>query len=172
MSEWSTPIALGAADRLGELEFLIGTWVDSAAETPIVSTFRWSPNGSFLIRSFHLQDGEDFARQGTQIIGWDPRSLEIRSWSFHADGSFGDGVWSRNGETWMIKSTQTLSDGNAASGTYLMTLQNDGTLRVELVGHEIAGEPIPASGSSTLSRLADDSELSTTNEVEAGGDNQ
>ena len=70
----------------------------------------------FLIRTIVEQSDGQVSRAGTQIIGWDPRSEHIRSWDFNADGSFGDGTWSKNGGDWLVKSSQTLASGEAASG--------------------------------------------------------
>jgi hypothetical protein len=87
-----------AADALRELAWLEGKWVDDSKDTPVVWTFRWSRERSFLIRSFSIQGGEEERLLGTQLIGWDARSQEIRSWTFNSDGSFGDGVWSKVGD--------------------------------------------------------------------------
>jgi uncharacterized protein (TIGR02246 family) len=144
-----------AYDALRELEWLVGNWVDNSKGPPVVSTFRWSENKTFLIRSFSTKDGEKVTRLGTQIIGWDPRSRQIRSWSFNSDGSFGDGVWSKAGNDWSIKSTQTLSDGRAASGTYVFTRIDASTLTLRLVGQEIEGEPVPKSKPVSLHRISD-----------------
>lgn len=106
--------------------------------------FSWAPGGAFLVRSFKTQLADGVGYQGTQVIGWDPRASQIRSWSFDSDGAFGDGVWSRNGDTWTIQSTQTLADGGAASGAYLLTKVDDDTLTLRLVGHEVDGQPLPS----------------------------
>ena len=136
---------LTASDALRQLAWLEGSWVDNSKDSPVVSTFRWSANESFLVRTFTTKEGEEVTPLGTQIIGWDPRSQQIRSWTFNADGSFGDGVWSQVDDDWSIQSTQTLSDGRAASGTYVATRVDENTVTLKLVGQEIEGEPVPAS---------------------------
>lgn len=155
IEENAAPTPTQAGEALRELEWLVGRWVDETATTRVDTTVRWSANGAFLIRSFAVQNNEDVARQGTQIIGWDPRSREIRSWSFNSDGSFGDGVWSKNGDDWLIRSSQTLADGRAATGTYVLTRIDDSTLQMKLIGHEIEGEPQPASPTVKVVRAAE-----------------
>ena len=57
------------------------------------------------------------AMEVTQRIGWDPLSKRIRSWVFDSEGGFGDGVWARDGDAWIIKATFVPSHGRAASAT-------------------------------------------------------
>lgn len=145
VEESSLPQPASPADALAELEWLVGRWVDQFDGNRVDTSVRWSPNRAFLIRSFSSSSAEGETQQGTQVIGWDPRSKQIRSWSFNADGSFGDGIWVRDGETWIIRSTQTLSDGSAASGTYVLTQVDADSLTLQLIGHEVEGEPQPTS---------------------------
>ena len=88
----------------------------------------------------------------------------IRSWSFNSDGSFGDGVWSEVGDAWHVKTTQTLADGSAASGTFVMTPDGD-SMTVQLIGHEIEGAPQPSSDEITVVRKAEDS----SSDADSGG---
>ena len=59
---------------------------------------------------------------------------------------------SRVGDEWHIKSSQTLANGDAASGTYVMTPIDENTMTVQLIGHEIEGEPQPATPAITVIR--------------------
>lgn len=152
LDEMPIPVPVTAYDALRDLEWMVGAWVEQGGDVQVAITMRWAPNRMFLIRSFNVikQDGAE--QLGTQIIGWDPRARQIRSWTFNADGSFGDGLWSKSGEDWLIKSSQTLADGSAASGTYVMTKVDADTLSLKLVGHEIEGEPQPTGKSVTVVR--------------------
>ncbi len=141
IEELSAVVPSSSADALSELEWLLGVWEDEADGARVVSRVQWSPNQAFMIRSTFVESDGLFVRQGTQVIGWDPRSLQIRSWTFNSDGTFGDELWSKNGEAWLIKASQTLAEGQAASGTFVMTPIDESTISVRLIGHEIEGEP-------------------------------
>ena len=52
----------------------------------------------------------------TQRIGWDPLTKQIKSWVFDSEGGYGDGLWTRKGNQWVIKSTGVLPDGRIAHG--------------------------------------------------------
>ena len=60
--------------------------------------------------------------------------------------------WSSSGDDWLIKSSQTLADGNAASGTYILTKVSDDEVTLKLIGHEVEGEPQPTGPAATLVR--------------------
>ena len=161
IEEMPVPQPATAYNALRQLDWLVGNWVDDSKDSPVISTFRWSKNGSFLIRTFSMGSGDQATQLGTQIIGWDPRGQQIRSWTFNADGSFGDGIWSKNGADWLIKSSQTLADGQAASGTYVLTEVDKDRLTLQLIGHEIEGEPQLTLEAVEVARVASDERPAT-----------
>ncbi|XZE45592.1 YybH family protein [Pirellulaceae bacterium SH467] len=154
MEEMPLPTSPGAADALSVLAWLEGTWVDGAPGSQVFSSVRWSSNKTFLIRSMTEESEGTVNNLGTQIIGWDPRNRQIRSWVFNTDGSFGEGVWTKANETWMVKSSQTLADGSLSSGTYLLDRSSDDELSIQLVGHEVSGEMLPNSDPVIMKRVA------------------
>lgn len=151
------PIAAPAStdEALAELDWLTGTWVDETPSGKVETTFKRSPTGAYLLRSFVFTGREGVADHGHQIITWDPALQHLRSWTFHGDGSFGEGIWSRNGNEWLIRSRQTLADGRMASGTYVLKTVSDDQISIQLIGHEIGGEPQPATEPVVLTRQAD-----------------
>ncbi|MEW4486932.1 nuclear transport factor 2 family protein [Thalassoglobus sp. JC818] len=155
IAEMPVPAPESPMDALAELDWFVGRWVDEGENASVESNVRWSPSNAFLIRSYFMIDDEGVTQEGTQIIGWDPRSREIRSWTFNSDGSFGDGIWSKNGEKWLIRSSQTLPNGNAAAGTYVLTPVDENTVSVQVIGQEVEGEPQPASDVVTMFRVED-----------------
>ena len=142
-----------AAEALRELDWLEGSWVDESGDSRVVSTFRWSPTRTFLIRSISEETDGEVSQMGTEVIGWDPRSLQIRSWTFQSDGAFGDGIWSKVDTDWMIRSSQTLADGQASSGTFVLTPVDNDVVTLRLIGHEIEGQPQPASEPVSIRRI-------------------
>lgn len=161
LAQLSTPYA-----ALQELDWLVGCWVDESAEARVNTTVRWTEDRAFLLRSFTAQTPEGVAQRGTQVIGWDPRSQEIRSWTFNSDGSFGDAIWSKAGDDWLIKSSQTLADGQAASGTFVLTRVDDDTISLKLIGHEIEGEPQITKPAVTVVRANEGAEAIAIADVE------
>ncbi len=138
---------------LEPLAWLVGRWQDNSAGDAVDTTVRWSPSEAFLIRSFTMADAEGGAFEGTQIIGWDPRAGHIRSWTFHSDGSFGEGTWSKSGAEWLVRTVQTLPDGRAASGTQVIAPVDADTITVQTIAKEVDGVPQPSSDAVTVVRV-------------------
>ncbi len=154
VNESPLPTPSSAASALKELEWMIGHWMDDSDTDQVDTTVRWGASGSFLVRSFVVQREDEDLQQGTQVIGWDPLQKQIRSWSFFSDGSFGEGLWSKSGDEWLVKSTQTLADGSLASGTQVIARVDDNTVTVKTIGREVDGEPAPSSEPVTVVRAA------------------
>ncbi|QDS93617.1 SnoaL-like domain protein [Roseimaritima multifibrata] len=142
--EESIPEQVGSAgEALQELEWLVGSWVDQGEQERVATTVRWTENGNFLTRSFVVSDDQETIMKGTQVIGWDARSGEIRSWTFNSDGSFGTGVWKKKGADWYVQSSQNLANGQAAIGTFVISQEDPNSMSLQLIGHEIDGAPQP-----------------------------
>jgi uncharacterized protein (TIGR02246 family) len=104
-------------ERLLPLAFLLGEWIDDGGSAVVRTVCHWSDDKNFLLQEMNLQIAGKDAMQVTQRIGWDPLSKRIRSWVFDTEGGFGEGVWARDGDSWIIKSTGVRPDGVAASAT-------------------------------------------------------
>ena len=77
---------------------------------------------------------------GTQRIGWDPSTRQIRSWEFDSDGSFGEGIWNRRSdESWVIKMSGVRHDGRIASDTRIVTRTGADQLSWRAVDRTLSG---------------------------------
>jgi hypothetical protein len=54
---------------------------------------------------------------GVQRIGWDPIARRIKSWTFDSNGGYGDGQWSKQGDTWVVQASGVLPDGRTTTST-------------------------------------------------------
>ena len=160
IEETTAPIPATPADALQQLEWLIGEWTDESGDVKVRTTFRWSANRAFLLRSFVAESADGNVLEGTQVIGWDANLLQIRSWTFNSDGSFGSSTWSKNENSWMAKSSQTSANGDISSGTYVLEQVDENSFTLQLIGHEINGEPQPASAAATINRVVSSVEVS------------
>lgn len=104
-------------DRLKDLEWMIGDWVDEGSDSVVRLNCRWSEDENFLIRSFTVKLQGRPVMTVTQRIGWDPVAKQVRSWEFDSEGGFGEGRWSRDGDRWVVKHTGVRPDGTTASAT-------------------------------------------------------
>ncbi|HEX3727048.1 MAG TPA: DUF4440 domain-containing protein, partial [Pirellulales bacterium] len=74
-----------------------------------------------LLSEFTIQVAGHAVMKGSQRIGWDPLAKMLRSWVFDSEGGFSGGVYTRDGDRWIIKMTGVTHDGKPASATNVIT---------------------------------------------------
>lgn len=113
-----------AQSELEQLGWLIGDWVSESPEALVVTSYRWSDDRRAILCEFKIQVGGRPAMTGSDRIGWDPCTKKLHSWAFDSQGGFAEGVWTRNGNRWIVKMTGTRRDGDVASATNVTTQVN------------------------------------------------
>jgi uncharacterized protein (TIGR02246 family) len=143
-------------ERLQELDWMVGQWIDRDENAEIKTTCRWATNRSFLVQTFRVfvEDRIDF--EGTQIIGWDPRAESIRSWTFDSDGGFGAGRWSGEDGRWTVQTLYVLPDGRLGSATNVYQRLDDGTVSYASVGRQVEGKILPNIDPVVVTRVTDE----------------
>ncbi len=141
-------------EHLKDLQWLVGQWASAASPSGLTlrSDCDWTANQAFLIRKFKVEGKEALLHGGTEVIGWDPRNDVVRSWVFDNDGGFGENVWVRDGNRWVIKYTGTLADGSTATATHILTKINDDTASMQSKDRSVNGALQPDVPESTLRR--------------------
>lgn len=116
-------------EHLKPLEWLLGEWVDQSSESTVHASCRWSTDKNFLLRDYTVHVQGRPVMTVNQRIGWDPLTKQIKSWVFDSEGGYGDGLWTRRGNEWVIKSTGVLPDGRTASTTHSLTMVSPNSAR-------------------------------------------
>ena len=141
--------------HLQEVEWLVGDWANDTASPELASahsTCDWTTNKSFLIRKFTVALKDGVALAGTEVIGWDPREHKIRSWDFDSNGGFGQSVWTREGNRWVVERAGLRPDGSLMSATHILTRADHNTLIVQSRDRLENGERLPDIGEFILKR--------------------
>jgi uncharacterized protein (TIGR02246 family) len=128
-------------NELDQLAWLIGQWLDDSEDAMVRTSWQWAKNEHFLTSNFNVSIDDRVEIEGTQVIGWDPVAGQIRSWVFDSEGGFGEGVWRRVGNQWIVDTTSTLSDGSQGSATNIYTPVDENTFTWKSVDRQIDGEP-------------------------------
>ncbi|WP_422931259.1 SgcJ/EcaC family oxidoreductase [Singulisphaera sp. PoT] len=115
---------LAPQEHLKQLEWLIGDWIEETADAVVHTSYKWSEDKASIHRTFSVSMKGQPAFTGTQRIGWDPLTKQIKSWVFDSRGGYGDGLWVRSGNQWFIKATGVRSDGRVATATQILTFVN------------------------------------------------
>jgi uncharacterized protein (TIGR02246 family) len=143
--EYPAPVEdVSSYDRLRELEWMVGDWVDESENVKATSTVRWAENNSFLVRTYQVEVKGDKAVSGTVFVGWDPQTGQIKSWIFDSDGGHAEGLWTRTDEKeWVVKLHGVLRDGRPTSATQIHVVLNKDSARTSSVDRIIGGEMAP-----------------------------
>lgn len=130
-------------EQLQELAWMVGDWVDQSEDMTVTTKIAWAENRNFLVRTYTLEiDGEP-AASGTQWIGWDPSTEQIKSWVFDSEGGHGQGIWTSVGEAWVIKATGVLRSGDSTSATQIIEKVNGDVTKFSSRERVVGGELLP-----------------------------
>lgn len=129
--------------RLEELAWLVGDWIDESPDSVVHATCKWTEDTHFLTREFAVRVQGKSVMTVSERIGWDPSIRQIRSWVFDSEGGHGSGLWSRNGNQWVIKSTGVLPDGRIATATHTLTRLSAHSARWASVERTVGDRVVP-----------------------------
>ena len=132
------------ADHLEDLGWLIGDWTGEVEKgESATASYDWAENQNFIVSSFATTvDGVPVAG-GTQWIGWDAVEKQVRAWSFYSRGGFGEAVWTKDGDRWMLRTTARTAAGKKVSATNVVTKTDDDHMTWQMTKLTVGGESLP-----------------------------
>jgi uncharacterized protein (TIGR02246 family) len=130
-------------ERLKELEWLVGDWVNESQDAVVSTTCKWAPGGNFLVRDFTMKTKGRPVLSGSQRIGWDPLSHRFKTWIFDSEGGHGEGHWTRTGDQWVIKLEGVNQDGKPVSATNIVTRLGKDRMGWQSTDRTLGGAAIP-----------------------------
>ncbi len=151
----TTTAASHSAQRLGELAWLIGKWHREDDHGAVQLHARWMKNKRFIELSFEINDGRGDKLSGKQIIGRDPSSAIIRSWTFDSQGGFEEAVWTRDQQGWLVKVSAVFPDGSTGSEQRVLARLNEFSFTHEVIEQQVNGRLLPGAGKVTLTKVTD-----------------
>jgi hypothetical protein len=132
LRESVTSVSSSTSARLEPLAWLVGEWIGTSEDAVILLSSQWSGDGNYILREFLIRrDGhEDIG--ASQRIGWDASAGEIKSWTFDSQGGSGEDRWRREGDRWIVESTEVTAEGKEAKTVAVYVPGGDGQFRSEL----------------------------------------
>jgi uncharacterized protein (TIGR02246 family) len=130
-------------DQLQQLGWLVGDWVDESPDAMVATTYRWADKHQYILSDFTVQIGGNPAMTGSQRIGWDPLTKQIRSWVFDSQGGFAEGAWTREGKRWIVKMIGVTREGKPASSTNTFTMVSKDRMTWQSRDRLIGGDRMP-----------------------------
>ena len=146
--------AVAHHEQLKPLDWLVGEWVDQSSDSTVHVSCRWSTDKNFVLRDFTVHVQGQPVMTISERIGWDPLSRQIKSWVFDSRGGYGDALWTRQGNQWVIKSTGVLPDGRTASATHILTQTGPNSARMSSTERTIGERTISEPAEYTMVRQA------------------
>lgn len=123
----------------GDLEWLIGDWIAAKDAKELEFSVRWIADKRFMELTYTAKDKGSVIRSGIQIIGRDPASGEVVSWSFDSNGGYGRGRLKLLKKGLIIESRGTLPDGASAFSTEIVSRIDGDSSRWQSVNRSVAG---------------------------------
>jgi uncharacterized protein (TIGR02246 family) len=140
----SLPQPPSNAEHFEEIAWLLGDWVgENEKGESGTASYAWAENKNFIVSTFATTLNGIPVVGGTQWIAWDAVDKEIRSFSFYSGGGFGQAVWTKEGNKWLIKVTAKMANGKKASATNVLTKKDDDHATWQLTHLTVDGKEIP-----------------------------
>ncbi len=133
--------AFSPGDRLTALQFLVGDWISESPDGVVEHSYYWSEDGNYILNDFSVTIDGQPELAGTQRIGWDPQTKQIRCWLFDSEGGHVEGSWSELADRWVIKNSGFTSDGTSGSSTNYFIPGENGQLVWLSTDRVVSGEP-------------------------------
>ena len=134
---------LAPHDRLKELEWLVGDWVNESQDAIVSTSCTWARGGNFLDREFTMKTEGRAVLSGTQRIGWDPLKRQFKTWIFDSEGGHGEGYFTRTGDQWVVKVEGVSQSGQPASATNVITRMGKDRMGWQSTQRTVGGFAIP-----------------------------
>ena len=134
--------SLSPHEHLKPLAWMVGEWINETQDLSTATTCYWTPDQNYLIRDFTVKHGGKPEMSGTQRIGWDPLTKQIKAWVFDSEGGYGESFWSQEGGHWVVKATGVLPEGKTASATYHIELEGKDKVRWVSVDRVVGGKTV------------------------------
>jgi hypothetical protein len=132
------------AKHLEDLAFLIGNWVEDVEKGGnSKAAYSWAEHGNFIVNSFDITIKDLDVGGGTQWIAWDAAAKKPHSWAFVSNGSFAEGVWTKEESGWKIALTATMSDGSKVKATNIFKKIDNDHFSFHFVDRSVDGKPLP-----------------------------
>lgn len=115
-------------DPMPLLETLAGDWSAEHGGAQADVTAHWDSQKKYLERHFTITRGGDVVASSTEIIGRDPATGQVRSWTFSSDGGRAEGTWTALADGWVVQSVGVTPAGRPTFAVDVWAPLLDGAL--------------------------------------------
>jgi uncharacterized protein (TIGR02246 family) len=131
-----------AAGAMKGMRWLIGEWLSTDKDGTTAMTCKPTLGGAFLHLEFTAKRA-DGTMTVMLMIGFDPVTDQLKSWTFDSLGGYGEALWARDGNQWVGQAVGVLPDGDDGSTTYVIKYEDDQSFTLQMRDRQIGGHPLP-----------------------------
>jgi uncharacterized protein (TIGR02246 family) len=137
-------VVLHPYDDLRELDWLIGDWIDEDEDSLMEASYRWDANKAFLLNDFSIRVKGQKVLTGTQRIGRDPLTKQLRAWVFDSEGGYAESQWtSLDDDVWVMRSKGVRADGKVVTMTNQLTKLSKDRFRIDSADRIVGDDRMP-----------------------------
>jgi uncharacterized protein (TIGR02246 family) len=140
-------------DRLQDLEWLVGTWKAGLKGDETTLAFTWDGKKPFINGKFTRKSQGRVLTSGSMRIGMDPQRGQLRSWNFDDDGGFGQSLWLRDGNNWVLDCIGVTSDGAHHEAVNILGRLSNNELTWRSIDRVMGNEHLPDAAPVKLVRV-------------------
>jgi hypothetical protein len=141
LSDAEGPAPVTPADRLKNLEWIIGEWQSRDTTPEVHLNCHWTLNKSFILFDYRIKEGKQESTT-TMRIGWDPVNGQFRSWYFDSAGGFGEGLWTQDGNSRVSETVAVLPDGRMGTARYIVRFLDHKSWQWQARNRVVDGRPL------------------------------
>jgi uncharacterized protein (TIGR02246 family) len=138
--EWVPDAAQMAS--LNDLSWLVGEWTAQGKDATVRVTYAWDEDKTTIRGRYTLTRKGKIESSGTHIIGKDP-VRGLRAWVFDTSGTFGESLWWRDEDKWIIDASGSLPNGSELTAMNILVPINNDTFTWQSVDRVLAGTELP-----------------------------
>lgn len=120
---------------------------------------------------FRVTDAKGSVASGLQVIGWDPKQKQIRSWTFESNGTVIKSSWRQRDDQWISTAVATLPDGQTGTHTIITRPMGDQGFGWQKINTFVGDETLPNLDEVIVQPRGTVSELSVVEETSTEGPN-
>jgi len=133
---------LSPRPKFEDLEWLIGDWIAAKDSRTLDLSFKWIADKKFIELLYSVRDQDTPIRSGIQIIGLDPLSGDVISWSFDSTGGYGRGQWRLLKKGIVIESGGVMPHGALTTSTDVISRIDANSFSRQSVNRRVAGQSL------------------------------
>lgn len=137
-----TPASATGPKAVADLQWLIGEWATEDKTNAMKVTARYVLDKHFILFDYAIPQADGTTVTIAQMLGYDPMTEMLASWTFDSRGGNGSGVWERTGNTWTGEVEGIMADGRSGTGTLRIKYLDEKSFMYESANREVDGQPV------------------------------